>query len=122
MAKMFCPKCGLEQPQDHTFCVACGFRLPHDVLPGRRPKVSQWFWAVPIGPGDPPESALRVSCYLEEVEVSSRDGSVRVPADHVRFSIWIDDQAIGAVSISFDEAQRLVEFLQAWLPVPAVTA
>ncbi len=116
MANMFCPRCGLEQPLEHTFCVACGLRLPRDLLPGRRPKVSQWFWSVPVGPGDPPEAALRVSCYLEEVEVSAPEGSVRIPADHVRFSMWIEDQAVCALSISFDEAQRLREFLGAWLP------
>jgi hypothetical protein len=55
---------------------------------------------------------------LEQIEVSSRDGSVVVPGDHVRFSIWADDQALCALSISFEEAERLVEFLQAWLPAP----
>ena len=116
MASMFCPKCGLEQPREHTFCVACGLRLPHDLLPGRRPKVSQWFWSVPVGSSDPPQGALRVSCYLEELEVSAPEGSVKVPADHVRFSIWIEDQAVCALSITFDEARRLLEFLQSWLP------
>jgi hypothetical protein len=122
MAKMFCPKCGLEQPREHTFCVACGLRLPHDLLPGRRPKVSQWFWSIPVGSGDPPHGALRVSCYLEEVEVSSQEGSVRIPADHVRFSMWIEDQAVCALSISFEEARRLLGFLQSWLPEPATLA
>ncbi len=119
---MFCPKCGLEQPRDHTFCVACGIRLPHDLLPGRRPKVSQWFWGLPVGPGDPGDGALRVSCYLEELEVSSAEGSVRVPSDHVRFSIWVGDRALCALSISFAEAQRLIEFLQSWLPADAIAA
>ncbi|MFN2589290.1 MAG: zinc ribbon domain-containing protein [Actinomycetota bacterium] len=122
MAKMFCPRCGLEQPQEHTFCVACGLRLPTDLLLGRRPKVSQWFWSVPVGPGDPPHGALRVSCYLEEVEVSAAEGSVRIPADHVRLSIWIEDQAVYALSISFEEARRLTEFLDSSLPAPAALA
>ena len=119
MASMFCPQCGLGQPRDHVFCVACGVRLPSDLLPGRRPKVSQWFWSVPVGSGDPPQAALRVSCYLEELEVSAPEGSVRIPADHVRFSIWVEDQVVCALSISFDEAQRLLDFLQASLPAPA---
>jgi hypothetical protein len=116
MAMMFCPKCGLEQPREHTFCVSCGVRLPSDLLRGRRPKVSQWFWSVPVGAGDPPQGALRVSCYLEELEVSAPEGTVRIPAEHVRFSIWVEDQAVCALSITFDEAHRLVEFLRSWLP------
>lgn len=116
MASMYCPQCGLGQPRDHVFCVSCGTRLPSDLLPGTRPKVTKWFWSVPVGSNDPPEGALRVSCYLEEVEVSAAEGSVRIPADHVRFSIWIEDQAVCALSISFDEAQRLLEFLQSSLP------
>ena len=78
--------------------------------------MSKWFWALPVAPGDPPQSALRVSCYLEEFELESGGETVNVPRDHVRFSIWIDDQAVCAVSIPNQEAERLVEFLQAWLP------
>jgi hypothetical protein len=40
---------------------------------------------------------------------------VRIPRDHVRFSVWVDDQAIAAVSLPNHEAQRLVEFLQSWV-------
>lgn len=116
MESMFCPRCGLEQPTEHRFCMGCGLRLPRELLKGRRPKVSQWFWSVPVGPGDPPQGAIRVSCYLEEIEVRAREGSVVVPGDHVRFSIWVEDQAVCALSISFEEAERLMEFLQSWVP------
>jgi hypothetical protein len=34
----------------------------------------------------------------------------------VRFSVWIEDEAVCAVSIPNHEAERLVEFLQSWLP------
>jgi hypothetical protein len=51
--------------------------------------------------------------------MESGGGSVTVPRDHVRFSIWVDDQAVGAVSIPNQEAERLVEFLQSWLPAVA---
>jgi hypothetical protein len=57
-----------------------------------------------------------VSCYLEEFEIESGGQTVRVPRDHVRFSVWIDDQAVCAVSVPNDEAERLIDFLQAWLP------
>jgi hypothetical protein len=59
-----------------------------------------------------------VSCYLEEMEVSAPEGSVKIPADHVRLSIWIEDQAVCALSITFAEAHRLVEYLRSWLPAP----
>jgi hypothetical protein len=85
-------------------------------LADSRPKVSQWFWAMPVAPGDPPQAARRVSCYLEDFDVESGGQSVKVPRDHVRFSIWIEDQAVCAVSIPNHEAERLIEFLQAWLP------
>jgi len=85
----------------------------------RAPKVTQWFWTIPVTPEDPGQAALRVSCYLEEFEIESEGSSVRIPRDHVRFSVWVDDQAVAAVSIPNDEAQRLIEFLQAWVPMTA---
>jgi hypothetical protein len=81
----------------------------------RGPKVSQWFWTIPVTDVDPSQAALRVSCYLEEFEMESEGSSVRIPRDHVRFSVWVDDQAIAAVSLPNHEAQRLVEFLQSWV-------
>ena len=112
---MYCPKCGLKQPEDHRYCPSCGTRLPAGAS-GTRPKVSRWFWSVPVSPADPPRAALRVSCYLEEFEMESGGDSVRVPSDHVRFSIWVDDQVVCALSIPNGEAEQLVEFLQASLP------
>ena len=112
---MYCPRCGLRQSDEHRFCPSCGARVPRE-LAGARPKVTQWFWAMPVAPGDPPKAALRVSCYLEEFDVESGGESVRVPRDHVRFSIWVDDQAVCAVSIPNHEAERLIQFVQSWLP------
>jgi hypothetical protein len=83
------------------------------------PKVSRWFWTIPIAPGDPLHAAVRVSRYLEEIELSSAEGSVKVPSNHVRISVWIDDRAVCAVSIPEDEADRLGEFLLAWAPDPS---
>jgi hypothetical protein len=118
---MYCPRCGLKQPVEHRFCSSCGTKLPRGVL-GPRPKVTQWFWAMPVAPGDPPQSALRVSCYLEEYQLESGGQTVTVPRDHVRLSIWVDDQAVCAVSIPNHEAERLVEFLHSWLPGTADAA
>ena len=113
---MFCPRCGLGQPDGHDFCVSCGVRLPTELLPRRTPKVSRWFWSLPVAPGDPDSAALRVTRYLEEFEIETADGSVRVPNHHVRFSIWVDDRAVCALSIPDDEAEELAGFLQATVP------
>ncbi len=113
---MYCPHCGLRQPTAHRFCVSCGTRLPRDLLDQPGPKVSRWFFTLPVAPEDPPHAALRVSRYLEEIELRTTDGSVRVPSHHVRFSVWIEDRAVCAVSIPDDEAEELADFLLAWVP------
>jgi hypothetical protein len=113
---MYCPRCGLRQPTTHRFCVSCGTRLPRDLLDEPGPKVSRWFFTLPVAPEDPPHAALRVSRYLEEIELRTPDGSVRVPSHHVRFSVWIEDRAVCAVSVPDDEAEELAEFLLAWVP------
>jgi hypothetical protein len=110
---MYCPRCGLGQPSDHRFCVACGIRLPTELLPPDAPKVSRWFRSVPIHPEDRPEMMLRASRYIHEFDIETEDGSVRIPAHHVRFSIWSGDRALCAVSIPDDEAQALSGFLAA---------
>jgi hypothetical protein len=113
---MFCPQCGLKQPTAHHYCVSCGARLPRELLRHAGPKVSRWFWTIPIAPEDPPHAALRVSRYLDEIEITTPDGSVKVPSNHVRISVWIDDRAVCAISIPDDEAERLADFLLAWAP------
>jgi hypothetical protein len=113
---MFCPQCGTGQPIEHRFCTSCGGRLPHDAPRPTAPKVSRWFLSIPVAPDDPTSAALRVSRYLEEIEITTEDGSVKVPSHHVRFSIWVNDRAVAAISIPEDEADRLAEFLGAWIP------
>jgi hypothetical protein len=110
---MFCPRCGLGQPSDHRFCLSCGIRLPAELLPRRGPKVSRWFRSIPVHPEDPPGAMLRVSRYLDEFEMETAEGSVRVPAHHVRVSVWVEDRPICAVSIPDDEAETLAGFLSA---------
>jgi hypothetical protein len=56
---------------------------------------------------------LRVSRYIEEFEIESAEGSVRVPNHHVRFSIWQGDAAQCALSLPDDEAEALADFLAA---------
>jgi hypothetical protein len=99
--------------------VSCGARLPRELLRQAGPKVSRWFWTIPVAQDDPPHAAVRVSRYLDEIELSSSEGSVKVPSNHVRISVWIDDRAVCAVSIPDDEAEKLAEFLLAWAPDPS---
>jgi len=108
---MFCPGCGAEQADAHRFCPGCGRRLPAEPLSSTGPKLTRWFRSLPIRPSDAPDATLRVTRYLEEVTIETDDGSVRVPAHHVRFSIWSGDQARCAISIPDDEAEALAEFL-----------
>ena len=111
---MYYPQCGFAQPDDHRFCIACGEHLPsHLLVRGGGPKVSEWFLGIPIVPDDPARSALRVSRYLEEFEATTPEGSVRLPSHHVRFSTWVDDRAVSALSLTDDEARRVAEFLLA---------
>src|SRR3954463_3069613 len=103
-------------PSEHAVCVSCGVPLPTEVLRPAGPKVSRWFLSIPVAPDAPASAALRVSRYLEEVEITTSDGTVRVPSHHVRFSIWVNDRAVAASSVPEDEADRLAEFLTAWIP------
>jgi hypothetical protein len=121
---MFCPACGLAQPAEHRFCPSCGTRLPHELLNARPMKITRWFRSLPVGPGDPDFGAVRVTRYVQDYEIETAEGSVRVPSHHVRFSLWVDDRAVCALSIPDDEAERLAMFLlatardQASEPVP----
>lgn len=108
---MYCPNCGSEQPDDHRFCVFSGVRLPLEFLRPRAPKVTNLFLGIPTHRDDPAEPVLRVSRYLEDVEVESDAGSVVIPGHHVRFSIWIVDRPVCAMSLPEDEAERLGELL-----------
>jgi hypothetical protein len=108
---MSCPRCGLEQPQEHRYCAGCGRRLSDPAGSGS-PKVTRWFRSLPVHPDDPADALLRVSRYLDEVTIETDEGSVRVPSHHVRFSVWSGDRALCAISIPDDEADGLVEFLR----------
>ena len=110
---MYCPQCGLSQSSEHRYCASCGLRLPRELLRGAGPKVSRWYSGTPVHPGDDPTAMLRVSRYLDEFEMQTNEGSVRVPSHHVRFSVWVEDRASCAVSIPDFEAQSLGEFLLA---------
>lgn len=113
---MYCPHCGVGQPDDHRYCFACGAPLPRRLLPPKAPKVSRWFEAIPVAPTDPPQSYVRVSCYLEEIEMESEGATVRIPSNHVRFSIWVTDEVMCAASLPDEEARALARFVLASIP------
>src|SRR5215211_3776162 len=108
---MYCPSCGLRQPDLHRFCVSCGTVLPTDLVRPRSPKVTQLFAGIPTHRSDPPDSVLRVSRYVEDVVFESAEGSVTIPGGHVRFSMWVSERPDCAISLSDDEVNRLAMFL-----------
>ncbi len=110
---MYCPSCGLTQPLEHRFCVSCGIRLPRELLRTPSPKVTRWFSSVPVHPHDNPTAMLRASRYLDEFEIETAEGSVRVPSHHVRLSVWVEDRVACAVSIPDSEAHGLADFMLA---------
>jgi hypothetical protein len=111
---MYCPNCGLRQPERHRFCVSCGSSLPTELLAASRsPKVTQLFAGIPTHPLDPAESVLRVSRYSEDIVFESEEGSVTIPGHHVRFSVWTAERPESAISLSDHESDRLARFLRA---------
>jgi hypothetical protein len=111
MELMFCPRCRLQQPMSHSFCVACGEKLPAQLLRQRPSKSSRFFAGVKVDPGDPENAYLRVSCYREDRTISSPEGSVVVPGHHVRFSVWINGEARCVLSIPENEGRDLAGFI-----------
>lgn len=107
---LFCPQCRLEQPAGHTFCVRCGAELPSHLLEAPSKRV-RYFAGIKIGEDDPEGAFLRVSCYLKEQIFSTPEGSVRIPGHHVRFSMWIGDEARCVLSIPESEARDLAAFI-----------
>jgi hypothetical protein len=102
-----CPGCRRELEAEFRFCPWCGIT--------QRRKLVEFFLAHPAI-ADDRRKALRVSAYLDPAE-----------EQHVRFTVWdIEGTALAAVSLSPEEAARLVRFLEeageATGRLPAVTA
>jgi hypothetical protein len=115
---MYCPSCGLQQPDAHRFCLSCGSRLPSELLrSGSAPKVTRLFAGIPTHPLDPPDPILRVSRYVEDITFEAPEGSVVIPGRHVRLSVWVGERPECAISLSDDEAARLAAFIQMPLDV-----
>ena len=113
--EIFCPQCRLRQPSAHRFCVRCGELLPTSLLQDTSTKVWRFFAGVKVGDGDPEDGYLRVSRYRRDVTVEAPEGSVVIPGQHVRFSIWSGERALCVLSLPESEAKELVAFLAAEL-------
>ncbi len=85
--------------------------MPTHLLDPPSAKRVRFFAGTKVGEGDPEGAFLRVSCYLRDQTVTSPEGSVVIPGHHVRFSVWVGDEARCVVSIPESEAQGLAAFL-----------
>ena len=115
MTQIFCPRCRLDQPSEHNFCIACGTSLPVHLLERAPAKRARLFAGVRVAPNDPEGAFLRVTCYLKEQIFHSEEGSVTIPGHHVRFSVWTGDEARCVISIPETEAHDLADFISAEL-------
>ncbi|MFP5352328.1 MAG: hypothetical protein ACLGIB_07190 [Actinomycetota bacterium] len=113
--KLFCPQCRLEQPRSHAYCLRCGHELPRQLLAQEPAKTTRFFAGVKVGHGDPDHAYLRVSCYRKDQLFESEEGSVTIPGHHVRFSVWVGDEARCVMSLPETEAAALASYIQAEL-------
>ena len=74
-------------------------------------KSARFFAGVKVAPADPENAYLRVSCYQTSERIEAPEGSVEVPGNHVRFSVWWRDEARCVMSIPESEAWELARFL-----------
>jgi hypothetical protein len=77
----------------------------------RVPKVTRLFLGVRTSEQDPPGAVLRVSRYMEDHEFSAPEGTVVIPGDHARCSIWLVDRPVAAISVTESDAEALGRFL-----------
>lgn len=108
--RIFCPQCRLHQPADHVYCVRCGSDLPGHLLP-QPAKTARFFAGVKVSDDDPEGAFLRVSCYLRDQVFEAPEGSVRVPGEHVRFSVWVRNEARCVLSLPAGEARALAQYI-----------
>lgn len=113
MEELFCPKCRLQQPVDHRWCIACGEALPSHLITERSQKVARFFAGIKVGDDDPENGYLRVSCYNLEQRIESPEGSVTIPGSHVRVSMWVDNEARCVMSLPSSEAREMATFILA---------
>ncbi len=108
---IFCPQCRLRQPAAHRFCVRCGETLPGSLVQQHPPKVWRFFAGAKVRDADLEDGYLRVSRYRRDRRIDAPEGSVVIPGEHVRFSIWSQGRALRVLSLPESEARELVAFL-----------
>lgn len=111
MDELFCPKCRLQQPVEHQWCVSCGEALPSHLIAERAQKVARFFAGIKVGDDDPENGYLRVSCYNRINTIETAEGSVSMPGSHVRVSMWVDNQARCVMSLPSSEAREMASFI-----------
>jgi hypothetical protein len=112
---IYCPQCRQQQPAVHIYCFRCGEPLPSEAMHGTPNKAARFFAGTKVSDGDPEGAYLRVSCYLREQTVTSDEGSVTIPGHHVRFSVWVGNEARCVISIPEGEALDLARFISSEL-------
>jgi hypothetical protein len=110
--EVFCPDCRFKQPSEHKFCFRCGRSLPRHLAEVTPSKLARFFAGVKVDQADPENAYLRVSCYRREQIFDSPEGSVVIPGSHVRFSIWVNDEAKCVLSVPETEARDLSRFIE----------
>lgn len=111
MDELFCPNCRLQQPVDHHWCVSCGEALPSHLIAEGVAKVARFFAGIKVGDDDPENGYLRVSCYNRDNTIESNEGSVSIPTNHVRVSMWVDNAARCVMSLPSSEAREMATFI-----------
>lgn len=75
------------------------------------PKVTRLFLGIQTTAQDPLGAVLRVSRYLEDHQFTAAEGTVVIPGDHARVSIWLVDRPVAAISVTQSDAEALGRFL-----------
>ncbi|MDP9067957.1 MAG: hypothetical protein M3N53_06390 [Actinomycetota bacterium] len=118
MDNLFCPMCRLRQPTEHVYCVACGAELPSYLVDETPLKVARFFAGIKVGGGDPENGYLRVSCYRKDHRIESEEGSVRMSGNHVRVSMWVENEARCVMSLPESEAREMATFVLGQVGAP----
>ena len=111
MQNVYCPQCRLHQPSTHAYCLRCGATIPTHLVEDLPVKRARYFAGVKVSDGDPEGAFLKVSCYLKEQTFQAPEGAVTIPGRHVRFSVWVGNEARCVMSIPESEARDLAAFM-----------
>ena len=80
--------------------------------------MTRLFLGIQTSEQDPAGAVLRVSRYIEDHEFSAPEGTVVIPGGHARFSVWVVDRPVAAISVTESDAEDLGRFLLDPEPTP----